>query len=114
MQRAGFAGLGLIGLVLTILGGVSLAGSAGAQGWPEKPVPVLIPVAAGSATDTVARTVFEQVGRQIGQPAIIESRPGAGGVTASAAVARADPDGHTVLFTSSAYTITPLLQVNAP
>src|SRR5262245_64733399 len=68
----------------------------------------------GSATDIIARTVFEQVGRQVGQPAVIESRLGAGGTTASAAVARADPDGYTVLFTSSAYTITPLIQANLP
>jgi tripartite-type tricarboxylate transporter receptor subunit TctC len=52
--------------------------------------------------------VFEQVGRQIGQPVVIESRLGAGGTMASAAVARSEPDGTTVLFTSSAYTITPL------
>jgi tripartite-type tricarboxylate transporter receptor subunit TctC len=115
MQRMGLTGPGLSGLVLAVLAGVTmLSGNARAQGWPGKPLRVLIPFTAGSATDTIARTVFEQVGRQVGQPAIIESRPGAGGITASAAVARAEPDGHTVLFTSSAYTITPLIQANAP
>jgi tripartite-type tricarboxylate transporter receptor subunit TctC len=93
-----------------------LASCAGAwaQSWPGKPLRVIVPFTAGSATDITARTVFEQVGRQVGQPAVIESRLGAGGTTASAAVARAEPDGTTVLFTSSAYTITPLVQANLP
>ena len=72
-----------------------------------------MPFTAGSATDTIARTVLEQVGRQVGQPVVIESRLGAGGTTASAAVARR-ARWHTVLFTSSAYTITPLIQANLP
>jgi tripartite-type tricarboxylate transporter receptor subunit TctC len=83
-----------------------------AQGWPSKPLHVLVPFTAGSSVDIVARTVFDQVGRQVGQPAVIESRLGAGGTIASGAVARSDPDGHTILFTSSAYTITPLVQTN--
>jgi tripartite-type tricarboxylate transporter receptor subunit TctC len=104
----------LVGLLLLGLCGDACYGSARAQTWPAKPIHVVVPFTAGSATDTIARTVFEQVGRQIGQPAVIESRLGAGGTTASAAVARSDPDGHTVLFTSSAYTITPLIQANLP
>jgi tripartite-type tricarboxylate transporter receptor subunit TctC len=92
----------------------SLTPAAQAQNWPTKPIYVIVPFTAGSTVDIVARTVFEQVGRQIGQPAIVESRLGAGGTVASAAVAKSDPDGHTVLFTSSAYTITPLVQTNLP
>jgi tripartite-type tricarboxylate transporter receptor subunit TctC len=104
----------LVGLLLLGLYGGACYGSAQAQTWPTKPIHVVVPFTAGSATDTIARTVLEQVGRQIGQPAVIESRLGAGGTTASAAVARSDPDGHTILFTSSAYTITPLIQANLP
>lgn len=104
----------LLGLLLLGLYGDTCYGSARAQAWPAKPIHVVVPFTAGSATDTIARTVLEQVGRQIGQPAVIESRLGAGGTTASAAVARSDPDGHTILFTSSAYTITPLIQANLP
>jgi tripartite-type tricarboxylate transporter receptor subunit TctC len=100
-------------LLLALLHGAWWQG-AGAQGWAAKPLHVIVPFSAGSATDIIARTVFEQVGRQLGQPALIESRLGAGGTTASAAVARSDPDGTTVLFTSSAYTITPLIQANLP
>jgi tripartite-type tricarboxylate transporter receptor subunit TctC len=104
----------LLGVLLFGLLGCACCDGASAQGWPAKPIHVVVPFTAGSATDIIARTVFEQVGRQIGQAAIIESRLGAGGTTASAAVARAEPDGHTVLFTSSAYTITPLIQANLP
>ena len=99
----------LIALVL-----LGICGKAWAQSWPAKPIHVVVPFTAGSATDIIARTVLEQVGRQVGQPAVIESRIGAGGTTASAAVARSDPDGYTILFTSSAYTITPLIQTNLP
>jgi tripartite-type tricarboxylate transporter receptor subunit TctC len=111
LRRAHGAIALLLGALCT---GAGAAQTAWAQSWPQKPVRVLIPFTAGSATDIIARTVFEQVGKQIGQPAIIESRLGAGGTTASAAVARAEPDGHTILFTSSAYTITPLIQANLP
>ena len=110
MQRR----LHVVGLALVALCGDARYDSSWAQSWPAKPIHVVVPFTAGSATDIIARTVFEQVGRQIGQPVVIESRLGAGGTTASAAVARADPDGYTVLFTSSAYTITPLIQANLP
>jgi tripartite-type tricarboxylate transporter receptor subunit TctC len=97
-----------------LIGLLGLGGEAWAQAWPAKPIHVLVPFTAGSATDIVARTVFEQVSRQLGQPIVIESRLGAGGVLASAAVAKAEPDGYTILFTSSAYTITPLINANLP
>lgn len=98
------------GVVLALL----LTAPAQAQNWPSKPIHVLVPFTAGSTVDLAARVVMEQVGRQVGQPAVVESRLGAGGTVASAAVAKSEPDGHTVLFTSSAYTITPLVQTNLP
>jgi tripartite-type tricarboxylate transporter receptor subunit TctC len=106
--------LSILGVLLLGLLACACCDGASAQSWPAKPIHVVVPFKAGSATDIIARTVFEQVGRQVGQPAVIESRLGAGGTTASAAVARSDPDGYTVLFTSSAYTITPLIQANLP
>ena len=77
------------------------------SGWPSKPVRISVPVTAGSAIDLVCRTVFDQVSQQLGQPFIIDNRGGGGGTLAPAAVAKADPDGHTLLATSSAHTITP-------
>lgn len=78
-----------------------------AQTWPTgRTITVVIPLTAGSSTDIIARTVFEHVDRQMGSTTIIESRPGGGGMVAAAYVGRAAPDGFTLMFTSSAYTIT--------
>jgi tripartite-type tricarboxylate transporter receptor subunit TctC len=72
-----------------------------AQSWPTRAIQVISPFSAGNANDIVARVVLDQVGRQIGQSFVIENRPGAGGVLGAATVAKADPDGYTVLLLSS-------------
>jgi tripartite-type tricarboxylate transporter receptor subunit TctC len=82
-------------------------GEAQAQSWPTKRVTVVVPFTAGSATDIMARTVAQRLQEQLGQPFVVENRPGAGGTIGMAAVARADADGHTILVHSSSYTITP-------
>ncbi len=79
--------------------------SASAQTWPAKTIRAVVPLSAGSATDIVARTVLEQVSRQIGQPIIIENRTGAGNTIAMNLVAKADPDGYTILVNSAAHTM---------
>ncbi len=68
-----------------------------AQDWPSRPVTVIVPVPAGVTSDIVARVVFEQVGKQVGYPFVVENRPGAGGTIGGNFVAKAAPDGHTVL-----------------
>jgi tripartite-type tricarboxylate transporter receptor subunit TctC len=80
-----------------------------AQTWPAKPLHVIVPFAAGTFTDIVPRIVMEQVSTQMGQPIVIENRPGAGATIAAAAVAKAAPDGYTLLVNSSAQTIAPAL-----
>lgn len=90
------------------------AGSAFAQEWPSKPIKVIIPFGAGSATDVVPRIALEQLQTQLGQPIVVENRPGAGSATGTAAVAKADPDGYTLLVTSSAYTVTPAMYQSLP
>ncbi len=80
-----------------------------AQVWPAKPVHVVIPIAPGSVTDLVPRLVMGQVAQQTGQSVVFENRPGAGMTLGTAAVAKAAPDGYTVLVTSSAHTIAPAL-----
>jgi tripartite-type tricarboxylate transporter receptor subunit TctC len=70
---------------------------------------VVVPFGAGTTTDIVPRIVFEQVAIQIGQPIVVENRPGAGTTTGSGAVAKAEADGYTVLVNSSAHTIAPAL-----
>jgi tripartite-type tricarboxylate transporter receptor subunit TctC len=86
-----------------------------AQSWPAKqPIRVVIPFTAGSTIDIVARIVFEPLGRQFGQTLVIENRGGAGGTVGAAAVARADPDGYTLMAHSSAHVTTPAIYPNAP
>jgi tripartite-type tricarboxylate transporter receptor subunit TctC len=68
-----------------------------AQGWPTRQISVIVPLGAGSASDIIARVVMEQVGRQVGQTVVVENRPGAGGTIGANMVAKAAPDGYTVL-----------------
>ncbi len=74
---------------------------APAQDWPSRNVTVIVPVPAGVASDIVARIVFEQVGKQVRHTFIIENRPGAGGTIGGNTVAKAAPDGHTILVWGS-------------
>src|ERR1044071_4487623 len=75
--------------------------SAVAQDWPSRNVTVIVPVPAGVASDVISRLVFEQVGKQVGQTFVIENRPGAGGTIGANTVAKAAPDGHTILVYGS-------------
>ncbi len=92
---------------LTLVGLVLATGcaTASSQAWPTKTIRAIVPLSAGSATDIIARTVLEQVSRQIGQPIIIENRTGAGNTIAMNLVAKADPDGYTILVNSAAHTM---------
>src|SRR5262245_6435347 len=86
-----------------------------AEDWPkDKPVKAIVPFAAGSSTDIIARLVLDQVSKQIGQAIVVENRGGAGGTIGSAAVAKADPDGYTVLVHSSSHTVTPSTYSSLP
>jgi len=80
---------------------------AAAQGWPSKPVRIIVPVTAGSATDVTARVVAEHLQQQLGQPFVVENRTGAGGTTGMGYVASVEPDGYTILVHSAAFVIQP-------
>ena len=91
---------------------VSLALSStdvGAQTWPTKPLRAVVPVAVGSTTDIIPRIVLEQLSSQLGQSIIVENRSGAGATIGAGFVAKADPDGYTMLAHGSAHTISPSL-----
>jgi tripartite-type tricarboxylate transporter receptor subunit TctC len=85
-----------------------------AQGYPSKPVRLIISFTAGSSTDIVARVVFQKVSEYWGQPAVIENRGGAGGSVGSAVVAKAAPDGYTLLVNSSAHSVNPAIYASLP
>ena len=77
----------------------ALAQALPTPAWPERTIQAIVPFAAGAANDIVGRIVLEQVSKQIGQPIVIENRPGAGGTLGVNAVAKAAPNGHTILVT---------------
>jgi tripartite-type tricarboxylate transporter receptor subunit TctC len=80
------------------------------QIWPSKRIQVIVPFAPGSATDLLPRTVFEHVSANVGQPIIIENRPGGGGAIGVSSAAKAEPDGHTILVHSNALVTAPAIQ----
>ncbi len=79
------------------LASVTGSGMAQAQGYPTKPITVIIPFAGGSASDVVSRIMLEKMSKSMGQPIVIENRPGAGGNNGTAVAARATPDGYTLV-----------------
>ena len=94
---------------------LSLAASAAAgQSWPDKPVHIVVPLTAGSATDAMARLVGQHLSDALGQPFLVENKPGAAGTIGTGAVARAKPDGYTILVQSASYTVTPVTYPNTP
>ena len=97
----------LLSATLTVL--VLSHGSAFSQNWPNRAVRLIVPFPAGGAVDVLARTVFDKVSAQLGQAFVIENRLGAGGTIGSAAVAKAAPDGYTILVNSSSHTVAPAL-----
>lgn len=98
---AGAMGLGLAGLASPT--------SAQTTDFPDKPVRIVIPFAAGGPTDVAGRIMAEDMSKVLGQPVIVENRPGANGVIATRYVAKAPADGYTLLFTSLNHTVNPHL-----
>ena len=86
-----------------------LARTASAQAWPARPVRVIIPYPAGGGADTTGRIFFARLGEAWGQQFVIDNRGGAGGTIAEAIAAKADPDGYTILYDATAFSINPFL-----
>ncbi|RDK11700.1 Bug family tripartite tricarboxylate transporter substrate binding protein [Cupriavidus lacunae] len=87
----------LIALAAACAAGTS--GSVFAQPWPARPIRMVVPFPPGSSPDLIARIVTEKLATALGQPVVVENRPGAGGNVGTGMVARAAPDGYTLLFT---------------
>ncbi len=92
----------------------ALQSLAFAQGWPTKTVKIIVPLSGGSNADILARLIGGRLAAQLGQSFIVENRPGAEGSIALSLVAKADPDGHTILVHTSSFTVTPVTHSNLP
>jgi tripartite-type tricarboxylate transporter receptor subunit TctC len=88
--------------------------SGSAANYPTRPIKIIVPFAPAGPTDIMARIVAQHLGEAIGGNVIVENRPGAGGNIGIGAAANADPDGYTLLITSSAYVVNPSLYVKIP
>jgi tripartite-type tricarboxylate transporter receptor subunit TctC len=104
-----------VAILSILLGAFSFAPApAFAQPYPNKPIRIYVPFAAGGAVDTLARLVGNKLSEQLGQPVIVENRAGAGGNLAPDAVAKAAPDGYSILQTTNGLAISPALYRSLP
>ena len=99
---------------LFLLCGLSFALSAAAQSFPTKPIRLVLPFGPGGVADITARTVAPKLSEGLGQQVVIENRPSAGGIVAAQEVARADPDGHTLLLVSNGTAVSSALFKSLP
>ena len=104
----------LAGAALTLVGGAQAA-VAQAKSWPTKPIRVIVNYPPGGAADVMARLISQPVGEALGQPLVVENRAGANGNIGGEAVAKADPDGYTFLFSSGGMvSVNPHIYRNMP
>src|SRR5947209_4319935 len=97
------------------LAALLVAAAAHAQGtYPDKPIHFIVPFTAGSGTDIIARTLGEAMGKSLGQPIVVENRPGAGGTLGAAQVAKGSADGYTLLIHSAGHVANPAIYPNLP
>lgn len=108
MQRKSFIKLATGAITMAI------AGMAAAQAYPNKTVKVVIPFPPGGTLDTVGRQLAQKLSEQMGQPFIIENRPGGNGVIGGDVVAKAPADGYTLLFNASTFTTAPMTMKTVP
>ena len=102
----------VLALAAATIAAPALPRFAWAQNWPTKPIRAMIPFAAGSSLDIVGRLVLDPLSAQLGQPIVVENRGGAGGSIGTAQVAKADPDGYTILIQASAHSAAPAAYPN--
>lgn len=100
--------------VLSIAALLLLGSAAGAQEYPAKPVRIIVPFTAGGGTDILARGLAQRLSERIGQPVIVDNRPGANGLIGAELVARAAPDGYVLLLSTNGLTINPWLHPHIP
>src|SRR4051794_21025253 len=101
-------------ILAAILAALALSSTAFAQSWPQKPVKIIVPFAAGGPADLYARLVGEKLQSALGQPFVIENRPGGGALPGTDAVAKSAPDGYTLLMMSNTHTVNESLFQDKP
>ena len=101
-------------LHLLLLAYVTVLGSVHAQNYPNRPLRIVVPYPPGGGTDVVARTLAQKMNELMGQPVIVDNRAGANGIIGSDVVAKAAPDGYTVLITTATHAINPALYTKLP
>src|SRR5258705_760575 len=100
-------------------GGIALltalaCSSAAAQSWPARPVRMIVPYTPGGGMDVVARTLAQKLTEQLGSTFVVENRPGAAGVLGAETVAKAAPDGYTLMASSTEFAINPAARPKLP
>ena len=94
--------------------GVLIASAAAAQQYPNRPLRIVVPFAAAGGSDIIARLIGQKLAESLGQPVIVDNRPGAGANIGIGIAAKAPPDGYTLLVSSSAFTVNPTLYSKIP
>lgn len=102
------------GICLLLSSGAAWAQAAKTTSYPDRPVRIIVPVAPGGGTDIVARVVSTRLSEVFGAPFVVDNRPGAGSMIGTDIVAKAQPDGHTLLFAYAAHTIVPFIYSSVP
>jgi len=105
---------GLLRAFLLLSFMLALLPSVQAQDYPSRTIKIIVPTGAGGITDILARLVGKSLSEQLGQPVIIDNRPGAGGTIGTRAVAQADPDGYTLLMVFPSHAANPALYASLP
>jgi tripartite-type tricarboxylate transporter receptor subunit TctC len=101
-------------LQLAAAGMATIPNFAWAQAWPGRSIRAIIPYTPGGASDINARIVFEQLAKQLGQPIVVENRPGASGSIGAAVVAKSEPDGYNIVVNSASFTIAAVMLPSLP
>ena len=96
-------------LIAALASALTLPSASAQSAFPSKPIRFMVPFTAGSGTDVIARTVGEAMSKSLGQPVVVENRPGAGGTIAASQVAKGEADGHLLLIHSSGHALNPAI-----
>ncbi len=101
-------------LIGAAIGLSALASPAGAQEYPAKPIHIIVGFAAGGGNDIIARVFGQKLSESLGQPVIVENKPGGGAIVATDYVAKSAPDGYTLLMSASGISINPAVYAKLP